>query len=73
MSDAAEWSPLWPPFEVARNPSGMRRLWLSGSEKIIGREDDAGALELWIDPTHVVAVGVHSRIEHDRAHARCPW
>jgi hypothetical protein len=62
MSDA-EWSPLWPPFEVARNQAGLRRLWLAGSEKVIGREDDAGALELWVDPTRVVAVGTHSRIK----------
>lgn len=61
MSDA-QWSPRWPPFEVARNKLGLRRLWLAGSEKVIGREDDAGALELWIDPTRVAAVGVHSRI-----------
>jgi hypothetical protein len=62
MSDA-EWSPLWPPFEVARNQAGLRRLWLAGSEKVVGREDDAGALELWVDPTRVVAVSTHTRIK----------
>lgn len=60
MSDDAQWLPQWPPFKPARQTSAdgeksaFRRLWLL---------DETGieALELWVDPATVVAVGVQKR------------